>query len=225
MSRAAGRVVLVTGASRGIGAACARRFAATGARLALLARPSAALDAIGRELGAHTVPCDLAEAPQVEAALVEVERVLGPVDVLVNNAGIVHRHEVVGHSTAEWDRVMAVNLRAPFLLARGVLPGMLARGAGRIINVSSISGSGGTPLLSAYCASKAGLLGFTRALSAEVKGRGVVVVAVSPGSVDTDMLVGSGFAPAMAPEDIAEIVAFLADGPPALTGGAVEAFA
>jgi len=224
MSRA-GRAVLITGASRGIGAACARRFARSGDRLALLSRPSAALEAIGRELGAVTVACDLAEAPEVEAALVEVERALGPVEVLVNNAGIVHRHAVIGHATADWDRVLAVNLRAPFLLARGVLPGMLARGAGRIINVSSISGSGGTPTLSAYCASKAGLLGFTRALSAEVKDRGVVVVAVSPGSVDTDMLVGSGFAPAMSPEDIAEIVAFLADGPPALTGGAIEAFA
>jgi NAD(P)-dependent dehydrogenase (short-subunit alcohol dehydrogenase family) len=225
MNRDPRRVVLITGASRGIGEACARRFAAAGDRLALLARPSPDLERIGRDLDALTVGCDLADEAQIHTALETVERSCGAVDVLVNNAGIVHRHEVDGHSTAAWDHVLAVNLRAPFLLARGVLPGMLARGAGRILNVSSISGSGGTPSLAAYCASKAGLLGFTRALSAEVKGRGIVVAAVSPGSVDTDMLVGSGFAPDMSPSDIAEIVLFLADGPASLTGASIEAFA
>jgi 3-oxoacyl-[acyl-carrier protein] reductase len=224
MNAPGGRSVLVTGASRGIGAACARRFARAGDRVALLARPSAHLAALGRELEAVTVECDLGEEAQIHAALDAVERSVGPVDVLVNNAGIVHRHEVRGHATADWDRVMAVNLRAPFLLARGVLPGMLARGAGRIVNVASISAVSGTPGLAAYCASKAGLLGLTRALAAEVKAKGVVVTAVSPGSVDTDMLVGSGFAPDMSPEDIAELVHFLSHGPAALTGGAVEAF-
>jgi 3-oxoacyl-[acyl-carrier protein] reductase len=217
-------VVLITGASRGIGAACARRFARDGHRLALLARPSAGLLALAEELGALAVECDLADEAQIHAALDTTELSLGPVDVLVNNAGIVHRHTVQGHATADWDHVMAVNLRAPFLLARGVLPGMVARGAGRILNVSSISATSGTPGLSAYCASKAGLLGLTRALAAEVKAAGVVVVAVSPGSVDTDMLVGSGFAPDMSPEDVAEFIAFLAAAPKAVTGASVEVF-
>ncbi len=224
MSTLGGRVVLVTGASRGIGAACARRFARHGDRVALLARSSAHLAALGHELEAMTVACDLADEAGIRSALETVKRGLGPVEVLVNNAGIVHRQAVVDHATADWDRVMAVNLRAPFLLARGVLPGMIERRAGRIINVSSISASGGTPGLAAYCASKAGLLGLTRALSAEVKASGVMVVAVSPGSVDTDMLVGSGFEPDMTPDDIADIVFYLAGGPAALTGASVEAF-
>lgn len=217
-------VVLVTGASRGIGAACARRFARDGHRLALLARPSAALRGLAAELDARAVECDLAAPDQIEAALEVVRREVGSVEVLVNNAGVVHRHPVDGHALEDWDRVMAVNLRAPFLLARGVLPDMLARGAGRIINVSSISATSGTPGLSAYCASKAGLLGLTRALAAEVKAAGVVAVAVSPGSVDTDMLVGSGFAPDMSPEDVAEFIAFLSAAPKAVTGASVEVF-
>lgn len=216
--------ILITGASRGIGAACARRFARDGHRMALLARPSADLTSLASRLDALAVECDLADEHQIRAALERVDRSLGPVDVLVNNAGIVHRHDVVGHPTADWDRVMAVNLRAPFLLARGVLPGMLARRSGRILNISSISATSGTPGLAAYCASKAGLLGFTRALSQEVKAAGVVVVAVAPGSVDTDMLVGSGFTPDMSPEDVADVVAFLATAPRAVTGASVEVF-
>lgn len=216
--------VLITGASRGIGAACARRLAREGHRLALLARGSSALEAIARELDALPLACDLASEAEIQAALDRVREALGPVDVLINNAGIVHRHPVAGHGTADWERVMAVNLRAPFLLARGVLPDMLARRAGRIVNVASISATSGTPGLAAYCASKAGLLGLTRALAAEVKADGVVVVAVSPGSVDTDMLAGSGFPPDMTPADIAEVVAFLVTAPPALTAASVEVF-
>lgn len=216
--------ILITGASRGIGAACARRFARDAHRLALLARPSERLTSLAAELGALAVECDLADEAQLERALATVERSLGTVDVLVNNAGIVVRHPVEGHPTAAWDHVMAVNLRAPFLLARGVLPAMVAQRGGRILNISSISATSGTSGLAAYCASKAGLLGFTRALSEEVRAAGVVVAAVSPGSVDTDMLVGSGFAPAMSPEDIAEVVAFLATAPRAVTGASFEVF-
>lgn len=218
------KLALITGASRGIGAACARRLAREGYRLALVSRASPALDAIAAELSASAFACDLADETQILTTLSGISAALGSVDLLVNNAGIVHRHPVDGHGTADFDRVMAVNLRAPFLLARGVLPGMLEKRAGRIVNISSISGSSGTPGLSAYCASKAGLIGFTKALSEEVKGRGVVVAAVSPGSVDTDMLKGSGFNPDMQPEDIAEVVAFLAGAPAAVTGATVEVF-
>jgi 3-oxoacyl-[acyl-carrier protein] reductase len=168
--------------------------------------------------------CDLEDAAAVEAMCAEVLSRFGRVDVLVNNAGIVVRHPVDAHPVDAWDRVQAVNLRAPFQLARACLPAMRAARAGRIINVSSISGTLGTPGLSAYCASKWGLIGFTKALAEEVTREGVVVTAVCPGSVDTEMLKGSGYAPDMTPDDVAAVVEFLVHAPAAVAGCALEIF-
>ncbi len=112
-------------------------------------------------------------------------------------------------SDADWDRVLAVNLSGPFYLARRCVPGMAERRWGRVINVSSISSRVGTPGMTAYCASKWGLNGFTQALAAEVKERNVLVAAVLPGSVDTDMLKGSGWEPEMNPTEVARVVTFL----------------
>ncbi len=219
------RTVLVTGASRGIGEATARRFAADGDRVAVLARPSERLSAVAASLGALEVTADVSESEQIDAAVRRVADALGPIEVLVNNAGVAARQTVEGHPVELWDHLQAVNLRAPFLFARAVLPAMLTAGRGRIINVSSIAGRVGTPERSAYCASKWGLLGFTKALSSEVKSAGVVVTAICPGSVDTEMLVGSGFEPEMEPVDIASAIHFLAAAPPAIAGAALDMFA
>ncbi len=219
------RNVLVTGGSRGIGAACARRFARAGDRVAVLARDSVELSTVAAEVGGLPLVADVVDPRAIDQAVVEFTAAWGPVEVLVNNAGVAVRQRIVDHPLELWDHVQAVNLRAPFLFARATLPDMLAAGVGRIINVSSIAGRVGTPERGAYCASKWGLLGFTKALSEEVKGSGVVVTAVCPGSVDTRMLEGSGFSPEMEPEDIAEAVFFLAQAPPAVAGSALDMFA
>ncbi|MGO9829327.1 MAG: SDR family NAD(P)-dependent oxidoreductase [Myxococcaceae bacterium] len=228
--RLSGRVALVTGASRGIGRAIAEALSEEGAAVAVLstrldgARPVAeALRAKGQR--AYPVAADVASPSALDAALAEVRRALGPVDVLVNNAGIALRQPLAATADADFERVLAVNLLGPLYLARRLLPDMAERGWGRVVNVSSISGTLGTAGMAAYCASKWGLNGLTRALSEEVKARGVLVAAVLPGSTDTEMLRGSGFPAKMTAQEVAKVVRFLcAEAPLAMTGSLVEVF-
>jgi NAD(P)-dependent dehydrogenase (short-subunit alcohol dehydrogenase family) len=167
----------------------------------------------------------VADARAVDEAVASVERGLGPVDVLVNDAGIALRRPLSEMSDADWDRVLTVNLSGPFYLARRCVPGMAERRWGRVVNVSSISGRLGTAEMTAYCASKWGLNGFTQALAAEMKERNVLVAAVLPGSTDTDMLKGSGWEPDMSPAEVARVVTFLcAEAPLAMSGSLVEMF-
>lgn len=225
-----GKVALVSGASRGIGRAIACSLAREGADLVLCATSREGVERTGREviaLGrrALAVACDVGKAEQVEALVRAALEAFGRVDVLVNNAGIAPRAELGRMADADFDRVLQVNLAGPFYLARRLVPRMVERGGGRIINVSSISGTLGTPRLSAYCASKWGLNGLTQALAAELKQARIMVCAVLPGSVDTDMLEGSGFEPEMTAEQVAGVVRFLcAEAPFAMTGSLVEVF-
>lgn len=218
------RSVLITGGSRGIGLATARRFVANGDRVALLARPSTELDLATRSLGALKVECDISDPAAIDAAVQVVEAGQGAVEVLVNNAGVALRQPIDGHPIAAWDYVMAVNLRAPFAFARAVLPAMRAAGRGRIINISSVHGRAGAARMGAYCATKFGLIGFTQALANEVRDDGVIVTALCPASVDTRILKGTGLAPEVTPEEVAEAILFLAKAPAAIAGTAMDMF-
>ena len=186
------RVALVTGGGRGIGRAIALAFAREGADVAVTARTQGEIDAVAAEvrgLGrkALAVACDVGERPRVEAAVRQVADGLGPVSVLVNNAGIAQSAKLLDTDDLLWERHLRVNLTGAFLVTRAVLPGMLAAGWGRIINVASIAGRQGYPYLAAYAASKHGLLGLTRALAQEVVTAGVTVNAICPGYVATDL--------------------------------------
>lgn len=181
-----GRRVLVTGGSRGIGAALALGFRDAGADLALVARPSAELDEVAGRLGADAYPCDLADRDAVGELIARVESD-APVDVLVNNAGISGVGWFGDRTHAEIDRVLDVNLRAPMLLTRDVIPYMLGRGRGHIVNVSSMAAVFSPPGLTTYGASKAGLSHFTAGLRAELRDDPIGITAVHLGSVTTDM--------------------------------------
>lgn len=184
------KTAVVTGASRGIGKAVALRFAQEGYEVWALARSRADLGALPGPGRVRPLAVDLEQPDQVLAAAKEV-LAEGPVAVLVNNAGIVTSASLPKTTLADYERTMAVNARAPFLLCRELAPAMAAAGGGRIINLASTAALKGFKYTSAYCASKHALLGLTRALAVEFAGKGVTVNAVCPGWTDTDMLAAS----------------------------------
>jgi NAD(P)-dependent dehydrogenase (short-subunit alcohol dehydrogenase family) len=188
----AGRHALVTGASRGIGAAIARRLAAEGARLSLVGRGHDALvalaDALPRGSVACIAVCDVSDADAVARAWAQVEGDAGPPSILVNNAGQAESAPFARTSDALWQRMLAVNLTGTFLCCRAALPAMLAAGRGRIVNVASTAGQRGYAYVAAYAAAKHGVIGLTRSLALEVAARGVTVNAVCPGYTETDLL-------------------------------------
>ncbi len=222
---------VVTGASRGIGRATALAFARRGVALALLGRASAALDRTLAECRAAGAPSaravlvDFADLSATERAARELLASVGVPHVVVHNAGMVQRKSVEELSVADWQRELSVNLSAPFALTHGLLPAMRARGSGRILFVGSISSTLGTRRQSAYAASKWGLIGFMKSLAEELSDSGLMTAAVLPGSVDTEMLAGSGFPPRLTAEDVARSLLHLAfDAPLAHNGGVVELF-
>lgn len=181
--RLTGRRVLLTGASRGIGAALADAFARRGAQLLLVARPSDQLEAVAERTGGVAHPCDLTDLDALPAL---VERA-GPVDVLVNNAGVSGVGWYLDRTLVEIDQVVTLNLLAPMHLCRLVLPGMIERGRGQVVNLSSMAAVFAPPGLASYGASKAGLSHFTAGLRADLRDEPITFTTVTLGSVSTDM--------------------------------------
>jgi 3-oxoacyl-[acyl-carrier protein] reductase len=188
------RVAIVTGGARGIGGAIAAAFAAEGADVALadvLGEDVAApvLEAVARTgRRGMLVHCDVSDEVSVAGMVEQVESQLGAVDILVNGAGIVGQFAFQDLTAAEWDRVLGTNLRGVFLCTRAVIPGMLERGRGKVINVASQLGQIGGIEMVHYSASKAGVIGFTKALAREVSTQGVHVNAIAPGPILTAMM-------------------------------------
>ena len=231
------RIAVVTGASRGIGRAIALAFAAEGAHVAGVARSQDGLaDLASRigELGRETlsVVADLAEEADIARAAEAVLDRFGRIDILVNNAAMIHPSaDLVDFAPDLWRRVLDVNLIAPALLTRAVLPSMMARKTGKVINIASIGGRRGSAGRSAYRASKAALISLTESVAAEVRPHGIDVNCICPGGVDTEGLReafgnrGPKEPGLMRPEEIAEVAVFLAsDAASAITGTAIDAF-
>ena len=227
-----GEIAVVTGAGRGIGRAVALRLAAAGARVAVGARTEPEVRAVAAAIEARggvalPLPLDVTVAGSVAGFAAAVRARLGEPVALVNNAGLVRRGRLDEAPPAAWDEVLAANLTGTYLVTRAFLGAMRARRRGRIVNVASISGRQGTAELTAYCAAKHGVVGLTRALAEEVRGDGLQVNAVCPGSVDTAMLRQGlpGALPAMTPDEVAGVVLYLvAAAPAALTGACLDVF-
>jgi len=220
---------VVTGGGRGIGAAIALRLIASGARVTLFGRSLANLQQQMRKLAVlgqvQSFTADVADKGSVNEAFSRARSTFGEVSILVNNAGQTESAPFLKTDEALWQRMLAVNLTGTFQCTYAALPDMLHRGHGRIVNIASTAGLTGYPYVAAYCAAKHGVVGFTRALAEETRDVGIAVNAVCPGSVDTDMLVGSGFEPRMTPDDVAGVALWLAaEAPAALTGTCIDVF-
>lgn len=208
-------IALVTGATAGIGRATAFALGRAGYRVGVCARTAGPVDALVAELRAEGITAagraaDVGHAEAVEALVGVVTAELGPVDTLINNAGIAIIRPLTELSVEEWDATMATNLRGLFLVTRAVLPGMLARGSGTVVNVASLAGR--NPLVggTAYAASKHAVLGFSKSLMLEVRKQGVRVLAICPGSVNTALIRNirspSREGEMLEPEDVAQAI-------------------
>lgn len=218
------QAVIVTGASRGIGRAIAHRLAGLGMRLGLLARDAGRLESTAAEIevatGAvvFTEACDLADLDALPGGLRSLAGRLGRVDVLVNNAGVFLESEVAQTTTAAWQSVLDVNLTAAFVCCRELVPRLIAS-TGRIVNIASTAGSQGYLRQAAYCASKHGMIGFSKALALELKPHGIHVACLSPGGVETDFIRGTELGARLEgqakirPGDVADFVAHLLQAP------------
>lgn len=184
-----GKTALVTGASGGIGGAIARALHAQGASVALSGTRAEALEAVAAELGdrAFVTPANLGDPASVEALVGAAEAALGQIDILVNNAGLTRDGLAMRMKDEDWQQVLDVNLTAAFRLSRGVLRGMMKRRNGRIIGITSIVGVTGNPGQANYAASKAGMIGMSKALAQEVASRGITVNCIAPGFITSAM--------------------------------------
>jgi 3-oxoacyl-[acyl-carrier protein] reductase len=228
-----GKAALVTGGGQGIGEAICRRLAVAGARVGVCDRNAAAAGRVAQETGGVALVGDVTSEADIGRMLAELEAAAGPAAIVVNNAGIVGRAARTWELTrTDLEQVLAVNLVAPFLVCRAVLPGMLTRRAGRIINVASIAGKEGNPNLGPYSASKAALICLTKSLAKEVAGQGDITVnAVSPAVIATPLLDGIPRATVDymvsripmgrtgRPEEVAALVHFLASAEAGFTTG------
>ena len=246
-----GAVAVVTGGGRGIGRAIALRLAAAGAHVVVTARSAGEIESVARLIKqrrghATAIACDVSSGDDVEQLVARAEATMGPIDILVNNAGIAESVPFVRLDRDVWDRTIAVNLTGTYLCTRAILPGMVARGRGRVINIASTAGRTGYRYTAAYCAAKHGVVGLTRSVALEVASKNVTVNAVCPGWVDTDMTdasiariaekTGQTLEDAraaiermnpqhrlIAPDEVAALVLFLAgDGAQGITGQAID---
>jgi len=228
---------LVTGAARGIGLAIASRLAADGARVALLDLDGAAVDAAAKKVGggAIALAADVTKTSEVDAAISRVVDAWGRLDILVNNAGITGRSFPIWElSDEDWRRVIDADLTSVFLFCRAAVKVMLAQGSGRIINIASIAGKEGNPTLVPYSAAKAGVIGLTKALAKEVCTRGILVHAIAPAVIGTELLrqMEKGTVDLLVskipmgrmgrPEEVAALAAWLASDDCSFTTGAVH---
>lgn len=221
------RTAFITGASRGIGRACAISLAGAGVRVALAARDLEKLEGVAAEVRAlggeaHVVAIDMGSTESIKEAIALTAKEFGRIDILVNNAGITRDGLALRMKAEDWDAVLRTNLTGAFFACQQVLQGMMKERWGRIINVSSVVGESGNPGQANYVASKAGLIGLTKSLAQEIASRNITVNAVTPGFIDTDMtavLTEEQKANMLAhiplkrlgkPEDIAAAVRFLA---------------
>ncbi|WP_186417553.1 3-oxoacyl-[acyl-carrier-protein] reductase [Bosea sp. CS1GBMeth4] len=184
-----GRKALVTGATGGLGGAIARRLHAQGATVALSGTRVEALEALAKELGerVEVTPCDLSDRDSVEALVPAAEAKLGGLDILVNNAGVTRDNLFMRLKDEDWDLVLAVNLTAAFRLSRAAVKTMMRRRHGRIVSIGSVVGTSGNPGQGNYAASKAGLIGMSKSLAAEVASRNITVNVVAPGFIESPM--------------------------------------
>jgi NADP-dependent 3-hydroxy acid dehydrogenase YdfG len=209
----AGKVALITGASRGIGWAIARRLGSMGARVSLCARDAKTLESAATTLRRENIevaalPADVRRAEEIAALVAETRRTLGEIDVLVNNAGIGRfgpAHEI---SEADWDNVLDTNLKAVFLVSRAVAPEMIRRRTGHVVNIASLAGKNAFAGGGVYCASKWGLLGLTYCMAEDLRGYGIRVSAICPGRVATEFSphAGKDESKMLQPEDVAHAV-------------------
>jgi 3-oxoacyl-[acyl-carrier protein] reductase len=193
LSSLEGKVALVTGAGRGIGKAVALSLAQAGCRVVLAARTRQQIEAVQEEIlskrgHALAVPTDLTLDEDIERLVETSQARWGAVDIVINNAGWGKRAPVVGANVTDWDRTFRLNLRAPMILAKALLPNMIARREGAVINIGSVSGKTGEANGAAYSASKFGLIGFTQSLYEEVREHGIKVAVILPGFVDTPLI-------------------------------------
>ena len=184
-----GKTALITGATGGIGAAIATALHGQGASVMLSGTRQAVLEDLAARLGsrAYVQACDLSDKEQIEALIPAAEAALGKLDILVNNAGLTRDNLFLRMKDEEWEKVMAVNLTANFRLSRASLKGMMKRRFGRIVNITSVVGVTGNPGQGNYAASKAGLIGMSKSLAAEVASRGITVNCIAPGFIETPM--------------------------------------
>ncbi len=187
-----GKGALITGGGRGIGAAVARELSAAGAAVVVSARTEEEVERVAAEIRggggkAWALPCDVTDPQGVKELVKAAAERLGRVDVMVSNAGVASSAPLARITLEEWNRLFAVNATGTLLCAQAVIPAMVERGWGRVINVASVAGLTGARYIAAYAASKHAVLGFTRSVAAEVAAKGITVNAVCPGYVDTDM--------------------------------------
>ncbi len=187
-----GKVAFITGAGRGIGKAIALRFAEEGADLVVTGRNRAALDELKPEIQARgrrllVLPGDVTDENRVREMVSEAEAEFGHVDVLVNNAGISMEKPLLEMPMDVWDKIIAINLRGTVLCTKAILPGMIARASGTIVNIGSAAGLRGLPGSTAYSASKAAVIAFSQSLGDEIRGKGVRINVLCPGPVDTEL--------------------------------------